>query len=155
MNREHEGASGGRADTHQPAARFTHAKLYVVVGVAAALIASLCLLADLGFGTLDGIRGFVIREAIEAEPFQLPDEATLQITCSVGYSTYPMPVEGSCSWEDAISVADAALLLAKEQGRNRCIGVELLKAATSPADMHTLLADLGTAIESGRVRALP
>jgi len=53
----------------------------------------------------------------------------LQVTCSVGHAVYPpMPKAQALRWESVLQMADAATYLAKAGGRDRSIGIELLRA---------------------------
>ena len=64
-----------------------------------------------------------VREAVQAQPFELGDGQVLALTCSVGVAVYPPLPEtsrgGLPDWDQAIAAADAALLVSKRSGRNR------------------------------------
>ena len=66
-----------------------------------------------------------LRSAIERTEFVLPDGRTIRKTVSVGYSSIPFRSSQPCmlTWEQVLSIADAALYMAKAQGRNRWVGV--------------------------------
>jgi diguanylate cyclase (GGDEF)-like protein len=66
-----------------------------------------------------------LRSAIEQTEFNLPDGQVLRKTVSIGYAAMPFSMARPrlLSWEQVLSIADAALYQAKEQGRNRWIGV--------------------------------
>lgn len=57
------------------------------------------------------------------------DAGPLRVTCSIGHAAYPAgPGAGpSLGWEAVMNLADAATYLAKAEGRDRCIGFELLR----------------------------
>ncbi|HEY9063349.1 MAG TPA: diguanylate cyclase [Burkholderiaceae bacterium] len=61
----------------------------------------------------------------------------LRVTASIGYARFPLrPHDVSLTWEQAINLADMALYTAKNQGRNRAIGI----AATIASDREALRA---------------
>jgi diguanylate cyclase (GGDEF)-like protein len=71
-----------------------------------------------------GIVAEKLRSAVENTEFTLPDGRILRKTVSLGYGTMPFSVSHPrlLSWEQVLSIADAALYLAKSEGRNRWIG---------------------------------
>jgi len=76
--------------------------------------------------------------------------ASLRITVSVGYGSFPLPP--SClplSMERAINLADMALYTAKGQGRNRAVGVAAA-VADSDAALRALESDFDRAWHEGR-----
>lgn len=100
--------------------------------------------------------GEKLRNAIEATTFTLPDGRSLQKTVSLGYCSMPFRVgqTGTLTWEQVLSLADAALYLAKAEGRNRWVGVSVGDSAW--ADIETTCAevveDLQQANERGLIR---
>ena len=58
------------------------------------------------------------------KPIALPDGSSLDVTCSMGFITLPIPPLGvSMGWERALNWADLALYAAKNRGRRRAIGI--------------------------------
>lgn len=66
-----------------------------------------------------------LRSAIEKAEFILPDGQLLRKTVSLGYCSMPFDTSHArrLSWEQVLAIADAALYLAKTEGRNRWVGV--------------------------------
>ena len=57
--------------------------------------------------------------------------AALRVTASIGYARFPLPPYGAdVPWEQAINLADMALYTAKNQGRNRAVGITSTTAST-------------------------
>ncbi len=58
------------------------------------------------------------------KPIALPDGSSIDVTCSMGFITLPIPPLGvSMGWERALNWADLALYAAKNRGRRRAIGI--------------------------------
>ena len=66
-----------------------------------------------------------LRKAVEQTEFTLPDGRTLRKTVSLGFGSMPISLNQPrlLTWEQVLSLADAALYLAKAEGRNRWVGV--------------------------------
>ncbi len=89
-------------------------------------------------------------QALGDEPVALPG-GPLRVTVSVGYGVFPLPpAQLPLSMERAINFADMALYTAKNQGRNRAVGIDAVQAG----DAQTLAsteADFDQAWQEGRV----
>ena len=82
------------------------------------------------------------------------DARALRITASIGYARFPLPPYGAeVPWEQAVNLADMALYTAKNQGRNRAVGIVSSTAATREA-LHDVEADFDRAWHEGRVTLL-
>lgn len=66
-----------------------------------------------------------LRAAVEKTEFVLPDGQILRKTVSIGFGAMPFSSRQPrlLGWEQVLSIADAALYLAKAEGRNRWIGI--------------------------------
>lgn len=64
--------------------------------------------------------------AVANGEFYLPDGQSINVTCSIGYSLYPLPLIGGqlINWEVSLSLADMALHQVKNAGRNGWATVE-------------------------------
>jgi diguanylate cyclase (GGDEF)-like protein len=65
-----------------------------------------------------------ILQVVAGTPFKL-SERTLRVTCSIGWAPFPWLTETptKTSYEHVLQLADRALYMAKENGRNRAMGV--------------------------------
>jgi diguanylate cyclase (GGDEF)-like protein len=75
----------------------------------------------------------------------------VRVTVSIGYARFPLPPNVlPVAWEQAINLADMALYTAKNQGRNRAVGIVAAQAQTSPELRH-IESDFDRAWHEGRV----
>lgn len=65
-----------------------------------------------------------IRTSVEKHPFVIANSKIVNITVSIGVATYP---DTTTNFNDLIKEADKALYLAKQNGRNKVILVEMQK----------------------------
>ncbi|MDP9043583.1 MAG: diguanylate cyclase [Pseudomonadota bacterium] len=81
-----------------------------------------------------------------------PSAATsLRVTASIGYGRFPLPpYSAAVPWEQAVNLADMALYTAKNQGRNRAVGIVSSTASTAEA-LRDIEADFDRAWHEGRV----
>jgi diguanylate cyclase (GGDEF)-like protein len=78
----------------------------------------------------------------------------LRVTASIGYARFPLPPYGTeVPWEQAINLADMALYTAKNQGRNRAVGIVSTTASSAEA-LREIEADFDRAWHAGRVTLL-
>jgi diguanylate cyclase (GGDEF)-like protein len=78
----------------------------------------------------------------------------LRVTASIGYARFPLaPYGAEVPWEQAVNLADMALYTAKNQGRNRAVGISSSTAATREA-LHDIESDFDRAWHEGRVTLL-
>jgi diguanylate cyclase (GGDEF)-like protein/PAS domain S-box-containing protein len=66
-----------------------------------------------------------IRAMVEGHLFDVGEPEPLRVTCSVGFSVYPVLRDDTAqfSWEQVMSVADQCLYAVKRGGRNGWVGV--------------------------------
>jgi diguanylate cyclase (GGDEF)-like protein len=97
-----------------------------------------------------------LRNAIEVTTFTLPDGQTLRKTVSLGFCSMPFSVgqPRMLAWEQVLSLADAALYLAKAEGRNRWVGVTVgaTRWTDTEATCADVVQDLQRATERGLIR---
>lgn len=78
-------------------------------------------LRDVEFAT---VRDFALQlnQLVAQANFQIPDGRTVSLTCSIGYSCFPLELLGGqlISWEISLQLAEIALSKVKESGRNGC-----------------------------------
>ena len=75
-----------------------------------------------------------IRTSVRQHSFDVGDGVLLQQTCSIGFASFPLLEEHpeEFCWQDVVAVADRALYVAKESGRDRWVGVS--RAVGDPGD---------------------
>ena len=79
---------------------------------------------------------------------------SLRVTASIGYGRFPLAPHGTAvPWEQAVNLADMALYTAKNQGRNRAVGIVSSTASTNEA-LQEVEADFDRARHEGRVTLL-
>jgi predicted signal transduction protein with EAL and GGDEF domain len=75
----------------------------------------------------------------------------VRVTVSIGYARFPLPPDTlPVAWEQAINLADMALYTAKNQGRNRAVGIVAARAQ-SPPELRHIEGDFDRAWHEGRV----
>jgi diguanylate cyclase (GGDEF)-like protein len=83
-----------------------------------------------------------VLEVMSAEPFDLGHGISVKKTCSVGWAAYPWTrgaFEAICA-EESIALADAALYLAKDLGRNQGVGIVATDVASQNPEAIGLVA---------------
>lgn len=89
--------------------------------------------------------------ALGALPVRVDGQA-IPVSASIGYAVFPLqPGQLDLPWHLAVDLVDAAMYLAKTQGRNRACGVRRVQAER-PEELTELLNDLEAAWRQGRVQ---
>lgn len=92
-----------------------------------------------------------VRKSVERHLFDLGTGEVLRLTCSVGYSVFPLVP--ACpevhTPHDVIALADQALYAAKRSGRNGWVGLETLPAVPHDVKLGELTADIPGFIDAG------
>jgi diguanylate cyclase (GGDEF)-like protein len=78
-----------------------------------------------------------IRDAVASRAFALGAEQSMTMSVSIGFAAFPFvpAVPSAVSWSQVVGLADHALYMAKEAGRNTWFGL----AATTETDLATLI----------------
>ena len=92
-----------------------------------------------------------ILKVIGEEPVKVQGVA-VHVTVSIGYARFPLPPNVlPIPWEQAINLADMALYTAKNQGRNRAVGIVAAQAPAAP-ELQQIEADFDRAWHEGKVQ---
>ncbi|MEO8807712.1 MAG: GGDEF domain-containing protein, partial [Burkholderiaceae bacterium] len=95
-----------------------------------------------------------VLRALGETPIEVNGARALRVTASIGYARFPLPpYSAEVPWEQAINLADMALYTAKNQGRNRAVGMVSSTASTREA-LRSLEVDFDQAWREGRVTLL-
>lgn len=78
-------------------------------------------LRDVEFSTVRDV-ALQLNQLVANANFQIPDGRTVSLTCSIGYSCFPLELLGGqlISWEISLQLAEIALNKVKQSGRNGC-----------------------------------
>ncbi len=95
-----------------------------------------------------------IRRGIAAQRVEARAGEELALTCSVGYCCFPLGGAELFSWEEVVTLADAALLLAKRSGRNCCVGFEVGDRPLGLGDRDRILRNPSWAVRAGFLKLL-
>ena len=78
------------------------------------------------------------------------------MTCSIGFASYPFwcQAPGLVSWGEVTRLADQALYLAKQEGRDRWIGVEAAASVRDHVHFEQICRDPKRAALDGDVHIL-
>ena len=75
----------------------------------------------------------------------------VRVTVSIGYARFPLPPNVlPIAWEQAINLADMALYTAKNQGRNRAVGIVAAQAPAAP-ELQAIEDDFDRAWHEGKI----
>ena len=97
-----------------------------------------------------------LRGVVADQPFEIGDGKSLPVTCSVGFASFPFYADGPrlASWSEVTRLADQALYVAKEGGRNRWAGIEAAGQARDRAHFEQVCRDPKAAEAAGDVTVL-
>ena len=97
-----------------------------------------------------GLIGQRLKEAVNAEMFEVGRGITLKKTCSIGFAAFPFfaHAPNELHWNRVVSFADRALVAAKAVGGNCWVGIEP-RDGVDPNSAQRILSDPGHATRSG------
>ncbi len=106
-----------------------------------------------------------ILKAVNREEFDLGQERQLARSCSIGWAAFPWlpPACSDLPVEEVLRLADRGLYLAKQQGRNRAVGMVpvsmtpgiVAPASVTPAVMTPAIAPSAAGASGGKVLTRP
>ncbi len=94
-----------------------------------------------------------LRGVVAEQAFDIGDGTSLAITCSIGFASFPFYAGAPrlARWSEVTRLADQALYVAKEGGRNRWAGVEGRAAPRDRAHFEQICRDPRTAEAAGEL----
>ena len=97
-----------------------------------------------------------LRAVVAERPFEIGDGRSLPVTCSIGFASFPFHADEPrlANWSEVTRLADQALYLAKEGGRNRWAGIEAAGKARDRAHFEQVCRDPKSAEAAGDVNVL-
>ncbi len=92
-----------------------------------------------------------VLEEVRHRAYPFGDGQELRLTCSVGYSAFPVLLDdpGAFGWEDAVELADQCLYAAKRSGRDAFVGVYLEEPGSGDHLKPRLLHELPELVQEG------
>lgn len=94
-----------------------------------------------------------VRTAVAAARTVAEDGTALSVTCSLGFAPYPFrpSAPAALSWEDVVSLIDAALYAAKHSGRDAWVGLKDTGTIPDGELRRQLKEDLTAAVAAGDI----
>jgi diguanylate cyclase (GGDEF)-like protein len=96
-----------------------------------------------------------ILKAVNREEFDLGNERRMARSCSVGWAAFPWlpPASSNLPVDEVLRLADRGLYLAKQQGRNRAVG--MVPVTMTPVTMTATITATPAAASGGKVLTRP
>jgi diguanylate cyclase (GGDEF)-like protein len=94
-----------------------------------------------------------ILDEVRGRAYPFGDGEELRLTCSVGFSAFPVLLgePGAFGWEEVVEIADQCLYAAKRTGRDGFVGVYLDTLGEQPDLIRRLLHDLPELVGENKV----
>ena len=94
-----------------------------------------------------------LRTVVAERTFDIGDDESLAVTCSIGFASFPFYAGEPrvANWSEVTRLADQALYVAKEGGRNRWAGIEAARAPRDRAHFEQICRDPRAAEADGDV----
>ncbi len=95
-----------------------------------------------------------IRYAVNGRNFSISGEQSVNLSCSIGFASFPFVLENprSLTWSQVADLAEQAMLLAKDDGRNAWFGIYATELTNANDVMQFVMRDCQTAAQVGQVQ---
>jgi diguanylate cyclase (GGDEF)-like protein len=98
-----------------------------------------------------------MRNRIKEYEFMIDDKISVKKTVSVGFAHFPFITNDieTVNWSHVVSLADSALYIAKNNGRDLCIGIETGEETyTEDTDVKQIVSDIKTGIRGNYLKLI-
>ncbi len=97
-----------------------------------------------------------IRNAVSGRNFVINEGQAINLTCSIGFASFPFVPHDprTLTWSQVADLAEQAMLLAKDDGRNAWYGIYATEKTNANDVLQFVVRDCQTAVQVGQVQVV-